>query len=171
MRFSSALSHSGSPIGRPIVSAPRISGVFVEGFAEELGEVVDALEHRSDLYDPVIHPGEMCPGARPSPASGSIDETGRHRVEAHVAHCVEEVNLVHHHRAVTPLPEVAGGSSSRVDKSGAATVQIGERASQSVLLGHSGIKVAMVYAHLVPENVVTEALDILNARPRMRAVV
>ena len=41
----------------------------------------------------------------------------------------------------------------------------------AVLLGHSDIKMTMVYAHLVPENVVTEALDILNARPRMRAVV
>jgi site-specific recombinase XerD len=41
----------------------------------------------------------------------------------------------------------------------------------AVLLGHSDIKMTMVYAHLVPENVVTEALDILNARPRMRVVV
>ncbi len=41
----------------------------------------------------------------------------------------------------------------------------------AVLLGHSDIKMTMVYAHLVPENVVTETLDILNARPRMWEVV
>jgi site-specific recombinase XerD len=41
----------------------------------------------------------------------------------------------------------------------------------AVPLGHSDIKMTMMYAHLVPENVVTEALDILNARPRIRAVV
>ena len=41
----------------------------------------------------------------------------------------------------------------------------------AVLLGHSDIKMTMVYAHLVPENVVTEALDILNARPRMSSDV
>ncbi len=41
----------------------------------------------------------------------------------------------------------------------------------AILSGRSDIKMSMVYAHLVPENVVTEALGILNARQRMRAVV
>ena len=41
----------------------------------------------------------------------------------------------------------------------------------AVSLGHSDIEMMMVYAHLVPENAVMEALDILNDKPRMRAVV
>jgi hypothetical protein len=63
------------------------------------------------------------------------DQSRPHRVQRHVAHCGDEMRLVHRHRTVAALEDMPGPARPRVDETGIEPMGAGERQREALRVG------------------------------------
>ena len=126
---------------RPVGVADRTARTFrgaqtsVAGLAalsQKGCEIFRPIQHRLNLGQFVVTPGEMRPHARPRPVPGTGDQSRPNRIEAHIAHAGQKVILVHRHRTEPPLEQMARPPPSGVDEVGVASMRLAHRPAQPV---------------------------------------
>ena len=117
---------------------------LIEVLIQKRPEVADPLQRRLDGDHPVAAARQVRDGARPAPVLRPRRQPRPHRVQGHIAQRRDQMALIHRHRAIAALPQVAARAHPGVDIAGVVAMHLAERAPQTVRARRCDDQVHMV---------------------------
>ncbi len=122
--------------GRRLRRPERLDLAFVPRFgfrigADERRKVLDAIEHRSDLDQSIVHTRTMGTNAGPRPIVRARDEAGPDRIQADMTSGGDQMCLIHRHGSIAPVEEVACPTGPGVDESGVTAMAFADSSAKS----------------------------------------